>query len=85
VGIVLDIENNLYHIGTAVGIIKDWLPRNALQIATTAFAETVPRTNLSLREIAGKLSLFGGQGFKKCSCEQSKMQRKTKRCACKKK
>lgn len=26
VGIVLDIKNNLYQIGTSVGIIKDWLP-----------------------------------------------------------
>ncbi|KAI4463133.1 proteasome inhibitor [Holotrichia oblita] len=84
VGIVLDIKNNLYQIGTSAGIIKDWLPRNALQIATTTFTETVPRTNLSLREIAGKLSLFGGQGFKKCSCKQSKIQCKTKRCVCKK-
>jgi len=84
VGIVLDIKNNLYQIDTSVVIIKDWLPRNALQIATTTFTETIPQINLSLREIAGKLSIFGGQGFKKCSCEQSKLQCKTKRCACKK-
>ncbi|GFY42653.1 integrase catalytic domain-containing protein [Trichonephila inaurata madagascariensis] len=55
---VLDTKNSLYQIGTSVGIIKDWLPRNALQIATTTFTEIVPRINLSLREIAKKLSLF---------------------------
>ncbi|GFV07543.1 CRC domain-containing protein [Trichonephila clavipes] len=58
VEIVLDTKNNLYQIGTSVGIIKDWLPRNALQIATTTFTEIVPRINLSLREISKKLSLF---------------------------
>ncbi|GFU68908.1 SCAN domain-containing protein 3 [Trichonephila clavipes] len=58
VGIILDTKNNLYQIGTSAGIIKDWLPRNALQIATTTFTEIVPRINLSLREIAKKLSLF---------------------------
>ncbi|GFV31360.1 histone-lysine N-methyltransferase SETMAR [Trichonephila clavipes] len=52
VEIVLDTKNNLYQIGISVGIIKDWLPRNALQIATTTFTEIVPRINLSLREIS---------------------------------
>ncbi|GFY50027.1 integrase catalytic domain-containing protein [Trichonephila inaurata madagascariensis] len=64
VGIVIDIKDNLYQIGTSVGIIKDWLPRNALQIATTTFTDTVPGIILSLPEIVRKLSLFEGQGFK---------------------
>ncbi|GFU54123.1 SCAN domain-containing protein 3 [Trichonephila clavipes] len=58
VGIVIDIKDNLYQIGTSVGIIKDWLPRNALQIANTTFTETVPGIILSLPEIVRKLSLF---------------------------
>ncbi|KAK9744168.1 hypothetical protein QE152_g8036 [Popillia japonica] len=49
-------ENAAKHlIRSAEKMKEDWLPRNALQIATTTFTETVPRTNLSLREIAGKL------------------------------
>lgn len=35
------------------------------------------KPNLSVRDIAGTLSLFGGQWFKKCSCKQSKIQKKT--------
>ncbi|GFX98340.1 hypothetical protein TNCV_4909831 [Trichonephila clavipes] len=30
VEIVLDTKNNLYQIGTSVGIIKDWLPIETL-------------------------------------------------------
>ncbi|KAI4491226.1 hypothetical protein M0802_010322 [Mischocyttarus mexicanus] len=54
-----------------INIIKEWLLRNDHQ--------TVTWTNLSLREITGKLSLFGGQEFKKCFCEQPKIRCKTKR------
>ncbi|KAJ8706063.1 hypothetical protein PYW07_015778 [Mythimna separata] len=83
-GIVLDTKNNLFQIGTSVGIIRDWLPRNALQLSTVTLTDSVPSTTLSLREIAGKLSLFGGQGFKQCSCQESKVRCKTNKCACKK-
>ncbi|GFY50726.1 hypothetical protein TNIN_111661 [Trichonephila inaurata madagascariensis] len=47
-------EEGPQEIGTSAGIIKDWLPRNALQIATTTFTEIVPWINLSLRKIAKK-------------------------------
>jgi hypothetical protein len=83
-GIVLEIKNDLYKVGCSAGILKDWLTRNSIQKADTIFTDSVPQIELSLRELAGKVSTFGGQGFKKCNCEKSKVQCKTKRCICKK-
>lgn len=35
-GRVIDKKNGLFQVGTSVVIIKDWLPRNALQISPGA-------------------------------------------------
>lgn len=84
-GRVVGKKQDLYRVGTAVGIIKDWLPRNAVQISPGAkFSDNVPAVELPIRGIASGLSPFGGQGFKQCNCKKSNIQCKTKKCACKK-
>ncbi|KAL0831850.1 hypothetical protein ABMA28_001380 [Loxostege sticticalis] len=69
---VIEKRNESHEIGTSVGILKDWLPRNAIQIS-----------NITL-EICQKLLRFGSQGYLECSCKKSNIQFSTKRCACKK-
>lgn len=84
-GRVIDKRNDLYRIGTAVGIIKDWLPRNAVQPSPgPKFEDKVPEIILPIRGIASKMSPFDGQGFKQCNCKKSNVQCTTKKCACKK-
>lgn len=84
-GRVIDKKNGLFQVGTSVGIIKDWLPRNALQISPGAqFTGPVPEVVLSIRGISSQLSPFGGQGFKQCHCKKSSKQCSSNKCACKK-
>lgn len=72
-GKMLEKRNGLFRVGTSTGIIKDWLQRNAIQLSPGAeISDPIPEnTTLLLRAIISKLSLFGGQGFKKCSCRKS--------------
>lgn len=56
IGKVIDKKNDLFKIGTSAGVLKDWLPRNSIQISTTAFNEPISTNELSLREIASKMS-----------------------------
>lgn len=83
-GKTLEKRNEGHKIGTSVGILKDWLLKNAIQLSNITFNDPIPNENLSLREICQKLSRFGGQGYLKCSCKKSNIQCSTKRCACKK-
>lgn len=84
-GKIVDIRNGLYRVGTKSGIIKNWLSRHELQISLNEHIAEVPCAVLSLREAVTKQSLFGGQGFQKCSCKPAKNQCHTNRCACFKK
>ncbi|KAL0808279.1 hypothetical protein ABMA28_012774 [Loxostege sticticalis] len=78
-------RNGLYRVGTSAGVIKDWLPRNALQISPgPKLNDDIPDKILSLRGASSESSPFGGQGFKMCNCSKSKVQCKSNRCACKK-
>lgn len=82
---VIEKRNGLYRVGTSAGVIKDWLPRNALQISPgPKLNDDIPDKILSLRGASSESSPFGGQGFKMCNCSKSKVQCKSNRCACKK-
>lgn len=84
-GIVLDVRNNVYQIGTPAGVIKNWCSREELkQVEAIKFEiSQVPRDKLvSVREAVSGVSLFEGQGFVKCNCQASKNQCATKRCSC---
>ena len=59
-----DLTKDLYRIGTEDSILNSWYARNYFSLCTegTVNIADVPSVNISLREYAGKTSLFGGQG-----------------------
>lgn len=81
-GKITDSRNGVYQVGTKSGIIKQWFPRCELKLSSNSYNEEIPQIFLSLREAVTKQSLFGGQGFQKCSCKPAKNQCCTNRCAC---
>ena len=58
-----DVTKDLYRIGTKDGILNSWYARNQFSTCTegTVNIADVPSVNISLRECAGKASLFGGR------------------------
>lgn len=84
--VVMNIQNEVYQLGTAHGSIKGWFPRTDLIKCPSTFiaVDNVPAVQMTLRESAAKQSLIGGQGYKKCNCKASKIQCDTNRCNCKK-
>lgn len=81
-GKIVDMKNGVFQVGTANGIIKNWFPRHELQYSSNEYGEQVPNNLLSLREAVSRQSLFGGQGFNKCSCRPAKNQCRTNKCSC---
>lgn len=81
-GQIVDFRNGVYRIGTSVGTLKNWYPRTEFQISQIKLTEKISNDSISLREAVTKLSLFGGQGFKKCSCKASQKQCQTAKCSC---
>ena len=71
IGVVLEIENKRFKIGTKAGIIKNWLGRNSFESVKYKGLkkEQVPSESLSLREIVKKLSVGNGQGYVRCFCK----------------
>ncbi|XP_060800680.1 KRAB-A domain-containing protein 2-like [Amyelois transitella] len=85
-GIITDINNGVYQVGTKSGIIKNWFPRDRLQLASSVeFKEDVPQNLLTLKEAVTKQTLFGDEAFNKCLCKPSKNQCHNFKCACYKK
>ena len=68
-----DLTKDLYRIGTKDGILNSWYARNQFSTCTegTVNIADVPSVNISLRECAGKVSLFGGQGYRRCNSKTS--------------
>lgn len=84
-GIIMDKKNNVYRIGTKVGVLKNWLTRSELTpVSSISFNyNDIPKECfISLREASANQSMFLGQGFLKCQCQPSKNQCNTKRCTC---
>ena len=65
-GVTMEADNtkHLYWIRTKDHILNSWYARNQFSTCTegTLNIADVPSANMSLRECAGKASLFGGQG-----------------------
>lgn len=80
-GKVIAVGDDLYRIGTSVGILNTWLPRNALTVTPYSFKGDIPKTYISVRQAATLLSNNGGQGYRKCNC---KSRCDSNRCFCKK-
>ena len=67
----VDLTKDLYKIGTKDDIPNSLYTRNQFTtcIEGTVNISDVPSINVSLRECAGKASLFGSQGYKRCNCK----------------
>ena len=79
-----DFTKDLYMIGTKDdGILNSWCARNQFSTCTegTVNIADVSSVNISLRECAGKASLFGGQGYRRCNRKTSC---RSNLCSCKK-
>ena len=68
-----DLTKTLCRIETKDGILNSWYAKNQFRTCTegTVNIADVPSVNISLRECAGKASLFGGQGYRRCNCKTS--------------
>ena len=80
-GVVIDIKDGRYKIGTKGGIIENWLERNSFESIDYhgLSGNEVPSTEMSIRALVRTLSVGCGQGFKKCSCKSRCDNRK---CSC---
>ena len=84
-GVVTQVyDHGGYKDGTKVGLIKGYLSRNQIEFceSETVNASDVPESELSLRVVASKLSMSGGQRFFHCNCKNDSY--KTSRCKCRK-
>lgn len=81
VGVVIEVKDNKYRIGTKGGIIENWLERNCFERTrfTGLTEKNVPNNVLSIREIVRVLSVGTGQGYKRCLC---KSKCENNRCTC---
>ena len=68
-----DLTKDLYKIGAKDVILNSWYARNQFSTCTegTVNIAVVPSVNISLRECAWKVSLFGGLGYRRCNCKTS--------------
>ena len=70
IGVVIDIKNSKYQVGTRGGIINYWFERNAFEVIKykPLKKEDVPDKFNSIREIVREVSVGHGQGYQKCNC-----------------
>lgn len=75
-------DEDCYELGTRFGKLNALYTINQFRLCKETFlrVDEVPEKSISLRSVVKRLSLVGGQGFKKCNCLQKC---KTKRCLCK--
>lgn len=84
-GIILDVKDGNYQVGTKSGILKNWFNINQLTSVSKInfeqkdiFLDKV----ITLREACAEQSLFSGQGYTKCNCRTSAYQCTSNRCTC---
>lgn len=84
IAVVIDVQDSeFYQLGTKIGVLKQLYTQNQFTSCSEDFIkieEVVKDKEVSLREVVGKLSLTGGQGFKKCNCVKKCS---SKKCTCK--
>lgn len=83
IGVILEVENDFYKIGTKDGVLKGLYTRGQFELCGERFLEigSVPEKEISVREGNTCSSIGTGQGFQRCSCTTKC---ETKRCACRK-
>jgi len=83
IAIITDIKDEeFYELATKLGKLKALYTRNQFTLCKENFLsiEEVAIEEISVREMVNRLSLFGGQGFRKCNCSKKCT---TKMCLCK--
>jgi hypothetical protein len=84
IAVITDIKDEeFYELGTKLGKLKALYTRNQFTLCKENFLsieEVGPVEIVSVREVVKKLSLVGGQGFRKCNCSKKCT---TKMCLCK--
>jgi len=83
IAVITDIKDEeFYELGTKLGKLKALYTRNQFTLCKENFLsiEEVGTEEISIREVVNKLSLVGGQGFRKCNCSKKCT---TKMCFCK--
>ena len=81
--VITDIKGEeFYEFATELGKLKALYTRNQFTLRKENFLsiEEVGTEEISVREVVNKLSLVGGQGFRKCNCSKKCT---TKVCLCK--
>ncbi|XP_076089944.1 KRAB-A domain-containing protein 2-like [Mytilus galloprovincialis] len=70
-GVVVEVGNFGYRVGTIAGNLSGVLSRNQLEsISDSSLSVTqIPDLQLSLREAVKKISKTGGQGYLSCKCK----------------
>ena len=84
-GVIMEIKNGAYQIGTKDGIIKGWFQRPDLiksGNSNTKIDDVLRDKSLCLRDVGKKQSITGGQGVKKCNCKAAKKRCQTAKCNC---
>lgn len=81
IGVVMEITDGLYKIGTKHGSLKSLYSRGQFELCAENFLNMVevPDVEISLREAATSASVGTGQGFSKCACAGTC---DTRRCKC---
>ena len=69
VGVILEIKDKKYKIGTKAGIVSNWLERNAFECVLYKGLKTSTHGSLNLREIVKKLSVGNGHVYVRCQCK----------------
>ncbi|KAF2891804.1 hypothetical protein ILUMI_14369 [Ignelater luminosus] len=81
-GTVLETQDGFYTIGTNKGILKQLYCRSELVVCSEKLVtlNSVPKEEISLRQVSSAQSLTGGQGYIRCNCSRKC---KSNRCKCK--
>jgi len=83
IAVITDIKDEeFYELATKLGKLKALYTRNQITLSKEKLLsiEEVGKEEISLLEVVNKLSLVGGQGFRKCNCSKK---RTTKMSLCK--
>lgn len=83
-GIIVDIQNGVYRVGTKYGTIKNWFSHRELQYSDTSYGDEIQENSISLGDAVAYLTSQSliGQVFKKCNCKPAVNQCRNNRCAC---
>jgi hypothetical protein len=71
-GVVLEIKDDKYRVGTRGGIIIQWFQRHSFEVTSYKgiSPKDVPMSECSIRTVVRNISVGNRQGFKISSCRK---------------